>query len=119
MRFLFLIAFLTASTVAARSIELAIELPEAGEISAERIDATYDCGSQAMMSVEYVNAGPVSLAVFAHEGEPVIASNVLSASGARYAAGPFIWWTKGPQASLYDLRNGEDAPPVLECTEQR
>lgn len=118
MRFLFLIAVLAASTVAARSVEIAIELPEADEISAERIDTTYDCGSRAM-SVEYVNAGPVSLAVFAHEGEPVVASNVLSASGARYAAGPFIWWTKGPQASLYDLRNGEDAPPVLECTEQR
>ena len=69
------------------------------------------------LEVDYINAGPVSLAVFVRNGELVVASNVLSGSGARYAGGKYIWWTKGADGSLYDLTQGEDADPVLECSE--
>lgn len=83
----------------------------------DQISIDYDCDGHAM-TVEYYNAGPISLAVFAYEGEPVVASNVLSASGARYAGGRFIWWAKGVEGSLYDLTLGEDAEPVAVCHEK-
>nr|WP_274709250.1 MliC family protein [Nitratireductor luteus] len=87
-----------------------------GEQEVEEIRVDYDCGTFEM-SVDYVNAGPVSLAVFEIDGQPVVASNVISASGARYAGDAFIWWVEGKSASLFDLTAGEDAPPRAECKE--
>jgi membrane-bound inhibitor of C-type lysozyme len=95
--------------------EITIELP--GHVAVERTKIAYDCG-ESSMSVEYVNAGPVSLAVFEHEGEPVVAAAGMSASGVRYAGGTVIWWTKGSEASLYDLTLSEDAAPIAECREK-
>ncbi|URK88916.1 MliC family protein [Rhizobium sp. RCAM05350] len=40
--------------------------------------------------------------------EFVIASNVLSGSGAKYAGGQYVWWTKGDEANLIDAMKGED-----------
>ncbi|WP_034658632.1 MliC family protein [Chelativorans sp. J32] len=116
MRSLFIqAAVLAALTSAAGAAELVIDLP--GDIPVERVAVNYDCGGTPM-SVEYVNAGPVSLAVFDYEGEPVVASAGIAASGVRYAGGKLIWWTKGASASLYDLTEGEDAAPIAECTEK-
>jgi len=102
----------------ASAAELTITLPGDADLAPERIQVTYDCADKSM-DVEYVNAGSVSLASFVVEGEPVVAAIVLSASGARYAGLQYIWWTKGDNASLYDLMQGEDAAPILECTEKR
>jgi membrane-bound inhibitor of C-type lysozyme len=44
-------------------------------------------------------------------------ASVISASGARYASGQWVWWSKGSDASLYDTTLGEDAEAVLTCTE--
>mgnify|MGYP002621020397 FL=1 len=95
--------------------EITIQLPV--DAPADHFQVSYDCGGQSM-TVEYVNAGPVSLAVFSHEGEPVVAANVIAASGARYAGGRFVWWTKGQAGSLYDVTQGEDAAPIAECQEK-
>jgi membrane-bound inhibitor of C-type lysozyme len=43
-------------------------------------------------SVEYINGGGNSLAVLPLSGKSVIFANVLSGSGARYAAQQYIWW---------------------------
>lgn len=95
--------------------EITIQLPV--DASVDHIRVSYDCGGQSM-TVEYVNAGPVSLAVFSHEGEPVVAANVIAASGARYAGGRFVWWTKGQAGSLYDITEGGNAEPIAECREK-
>ena len=42
---------------------------------------------------------------------------MISASGARYAAANYVWWTRGPDAELYDLTLGEDSAPILTCAE--
>lgn len=102
--------------IRAQAAELIIKLPLDGGASVEHQTVRYDCAGQTL-AVEYINAGPVSLAVFAYDGEPVVATNVLSASGARYAGNRFIWWTKGAEGSLYDLTRGEDAAPILQCAE--
>uniref|UniRef100_Q01X78 Periplasmic protein-like protein n=1 Tax=Solibacter usitatus (strain Ellin6076) TaxID=234267 RepID=Q01X78_SOLUE len=60
----------------------------------------YQCDSNAPklglpdgpFQVEYINAGGNSLAVLPISGKPVIFANVLSGSGARYAAQQYIWW---------------------------
>lgn len=47
----------------------------------------------------------------------MIFAAVISGYGARYAAGKWIWWTKGAEANLYDATLAEDAEPVLTCSE--
>lgn len=59
-----------------------------------------------------MNAGPVALALLTMGEEFVVAANVLAGSGARYAGGPYLWWTRGEEASLASLFDGEDAAPT-------
>jgi len=79
----------------------------------------YDCGAETPLAVTYINAAPNFLALvpIADEPEPLLFAAVLSASGVRYAAGKWVWWTKGAEASLYDQTLAEDADPVLTCSE--
>jgi len=100
--------FVLAAT-AANAATITIDVPDAD--GAETIRQTYDCGGTRVEAV-YHNAGSVSLAVLTIGGETVVASNVIAASGARYAGAHYVWWTRGDSADLYDLTKGEDAPPV-------
>ncbi|MFG1463670.1 MliC family protein [Xanthobacter sp. DSM 24535] len=103
------LAIAMSSGSAAQAVELTLTLP--GDAPAQRLTTTYECPGLGTLSAEYVDAGDVSLAILPVEGKSLIFANVLSASGARYASGPFIWWIKGQTAALYDLRKGEDAAP--------
>lgn len=91
--------------------EIAIPLPE--DTPVETSEVRYDCGDHAL-TVTYINAGPVSLAVTQIGDQMLVASNVISGSGARYAGSHYIWWSKGDTADLYDLMQGEDEP-VATC----
>lgn len=91
--------------------EIVIPLPEA--TSVETNEFRYDCGDRTL-AVTYINAGPVSLAVTQIDDQMLVASNVISGSGARYAGSHYIWWSKGDTADLYDLMQGEDEP-VATC----
>lgn len=91
---------------------LTITVPTAQEV--QTIKANYLCGSTTI-AAEYFNAGSVSLVALTLKGEFIVAANVLSGSGARYAGGPYIWWTKGNHADLYDVTQGDNAPPTLSC----
>ncbi|GLK70541.1 MliC family protein [Ancylobacter dichloromethanicus] len=104
---------LAVAPVAARAGEMVIPLPSGSE--AETIQARYDCGAFGTLEAHYFNAPPVALASLSFKGEFVVASNVIAASGARYAGGKYIWWTKGGGADLYDVTLGEDAAPVASC----
>lgn len=79
----------------------------------------YDCGTESPLAVTYVNAAPNFLAIFAapEETGPLVFASVQSGSGARYAAGKWIWWTKSADANLFDATLGDNAEPVLTCTE--
>lgn len=89
--------------------DIVIRLPQG---SATRNVVTYSCEGRTPIRVEYINAGPNALAVVPVAGDTLVFANVLSGSGARYASGPYIWWTKGNKADLYDQRQGEDAKPI-------
>ena len=115
---------------AARFVAAAIALPAAGRAapaaditlptdaaSVDRVEAAYDCEKAGKIAVTYLAAGADSLAVVPVEGGDRIFVAVISGSGARYAAGPYVWWTKGRDASLYDVRAGDDAPAIDTCAE--
>ncbi|WP_246752840.1 META domain-containing protein [Sinorhizobium sp. BG8] len=91
--------------------DIVIHLPQTLSVARETVN--YVCDDGQKLSVEYINAMPISLAVLAIGENTVIASNVLSASGAKYTGGQYEWWTKGEEATLYDLTRGENAPGVV------
>ncbi|OYR20275.1 MliC family protein [Brucella thiophenivorans] len=97
----------------------------AGEITiklADDVDVTenavlYKCGDQ-NVSATYYNAGDNSLVELEMENNTVIAANVLSGSGAKYAGGIYVWWTKGPTADLYNLMDDPEQEKPISCTEE-
>ncbi|MFC5587191.1 MliC family protein [Nitratireductor kimnyeongensis] len=93
----------------AHAATMEIDLPDAESVEAAAV--TYACPG-GDIDVTYYNAGDTSLAVAMIDGTSVVMSNVLAASGAKYAGGPYVWWTKGDDADLYDLMKGEGAEPV-------
>lgn len=82
----------------------------------ERNVVTYQCeGIEEQLAVTYVNAAPNFLAIVPIEGQNLVFVTVLSASGAKYAAGEYEWWNKGAEATLTNLTT-PDAEPTI-CTE--
>ncbi len=74
----------------------------------------YTCATGKILQVTYWNtANGQSFALVPVKGQPMLFVNTLSASGAKYQAGSYTWWTKGPRADLYDATAGENAPPIL------
>lgn len=105
---------LAAPALAAEPLmQVVIPLPG----NAQQDVKTYHCdGIEEPLTVQYVNAAPTFLAFVPIEGQKLIFVNVISASGAKYASGQYVWWTKGASADLYDETKGEDAKPVS-CSE--
>jgi len=90
----------------AQAASVALDLP--GD-AATRETVNYDCGGQ-KIAATYINAGDNSLAVLKIGERVVVTVSVLAASGAKYAGQELIWWTKGEEATLYDLHKGENDP---------
>lgn len=109
---------LTAATLGlfafpAPAVETSMQLVLNLEGNAQRDVVTYQCeGFDDPLTVEYVNAHPIFLALVPVADESLIFVNVISASGARYASGQYVWWTRGSEAQLYDETADEDAEPV-------
>lgn len=97
---------LAGSSMAA---EIRIDVPDSDEVQTSKL--AYMCGEKPV-SADYINAGSVALAVLTLDGETVVASNVIAGSGAKYAGGQYVWWTKGEEATLYDVREGDDAKGI-------
>jgi membrane-bound inhibitor of C-type lysozyme len=111
---LLLAAAATGNAAETERPRIAVTVENAG--SNARTTASYDCAGKEI-EVEYINVEPDHLAIVPVEGEPRIFVMVISGSGARYASGRYIWWSKGTEAWLYDQMQGGDAAPVLTCTE--
>lgn len=99
---------------------LTIPLHPAAQV--QKTSTVYRCsGAQDLLdklpkpfvSVTYLNAGAVSLAVLQVEGETQVFSNVIAASGARYTANRFEWWSKGDTAFFSEV--GLEAAKPLTC----
>ena len=94
-------AAVIAWSALAGASDLTIHLSGSQPLS--RNTAKYQCDAQrakmglpaGIFSVEYINGAGNSLAVVPVGGNSLIFANVVSGSGARYAAGQYIWWDAG------------------------
>lgn len=104
---------------AAAAENLIVRLPG---VKVARIRASFECGADGValglpagpFTVEYLNAGENHLAVLPLHGKQLVFANVISASGARYAAGRYIWWDAGDRGvTLY--AEAIDGHPKADC----
>jgi membrane-bound inhibitor of C-type lysozyme len=101
------LAALSCSTALAGATDVTIHLSGSQPVSRKTVQ--YQCDakaaaiglSAAAFPVEYINGGGNSLAVVPIHGNSLIFANVMSGSGARYAAGQYIWWEAGGSVTLY------------------
>lgn len=93
----------------AQAATISLDLP--GD-EATHQTVNYDCGGQ-KIAATYINAGDNSLAVLTIGDRVVVTVSVIAASGARYAGQELVWWTKGNEATLYDLQKGDSDPGVV------
>jgi membrane-bound inhibitor of C-type lysozyme len=94
-------------SMAAGATELTIQLSGSQPLSHKTV--RYQCDAQgaasglpaAAFTVEYINGAGNSLVVVPVHGSSRIFANITSASGARYAAGQYIWWEAGGAVNFY------------------
>lgn len=122
MRFPVMAAAAVATLVAmapvkAAEVAITLSIPVTGSATVNSNVMAYGCTNDQSVTATYINAGEVSLAVLDIAGTTVVTSNVVAASGARYAGGRYIWWTRGEEADLFDMMaEGGDDMPVAHCT---
>lgn len=111
------VAALFAPAAQAAEATLQIELGTQGDF--ERRAMTYECNDGSSVTATYINAAPNFLAILpvVDEPEPLVFTSVVAGSGVRYVSGIWEWWTKGAEATLHDVTLGQDAEPVLTCSE--
>ncbi|MEF2553024.1 MliC family protein [Aurantimonas sp. A2-1-M11] len=85
---------------------------------AERTRVTYLCRDEAEaepveMVVEYINLPSNSLAILPVNGRATLFVDVISGSGAKYAAGEMVWWTKGRRGDLYSERRSDPSQTTV------
>jgi membrane-bound inhibitor of C-type lysozyme len=117
MRTAVVLALFSALSSQALAAEASLQLGLAINGNAEFKTVTYDCEGIPSFDVEYINAAPNFLAVIPVQTETYVFTAVAAASGVKYVAGNFVWWTKGTDAEWYDISQGEDAPPAFTCSE--
>ena len=83
--------------------------------SFERNIVHYQCEGLEPLAVDFVNAEPNFLAIVPIGGKKLVFVNVMAASGAKYVAGQYEFWTKGTDATLTDLQADPQTP--VACTE--
>jgi membrane-bound inhibitor of C-type lysozyme len=101
------LAALSCGAAVAAASDLTIHLNGSQPVSRKTVQ--YQCDARATaiglpataFPVEYINGAGNSLAVVPVHGNSLIFANVMSGSGARYAAGQYIWWEAGGSVSLY------------------
>ncbi|MBB4075854.1 membrane-bound inhibitor of C-type lysozyme [Bartonella fuyuanensis] len=99
---------------------LVIEVPDDPEPTTKITAYQCDTGtSKERVEATYLNADNISLIDFKWNGKRIIASRSISASGVKYMGGPYIWWTKGNEATLSDLINDPEEKNLIQCVEEQ
>lgn len=102
-----LAVFFISAVVTAKAATVTLDLP--GKLDQQSV--SYACaGSDAKLAVTYYNLPDTQLAVLAVRGTPRAFVSVLAASGAKYASGSTIWWTRGNIADIYDEKTPDVKP---------
>src|ERR1700722_20299223 len=101
------LAALSFSTDLAGASYLTIHLNGSQPVSRKTVQYQCDAKAAALglpataFPVEYINGAGNSLAVVEVQGNSMIFANINSGSGARYAAGQYIWWEAGGAVTFY------------------
>jgi membrane-bound inhibitor of C-type lysozyme len=115
-------AGLVLYALAAKATDLTIHL--AGSTPVSRHIVKFQCDSEGVklglpanvFPVEYLNGGGNSLAILPIGGRSLIFANVISGSGARYAADRYIWWDAGARGvHLYSDFDSVDGKRQSSC----
>ena len=99
----------------------AVSVAHAAQLTVEEIDAdsrqiaVYQCANQKQpVRVSYWHAGNAqSFALVPVNGQQLLFVDTVSASGVRYQAGRYTWWTKGKEGTLLDEIADPKSPPLL------
>jgi membrane-bound inhibitor of C-type lysozyme len=100
-------AALLACSAAAWATDLTLHLNSNQPVNRQTVQYQCDAQGAAMglpagpFSVEYINGGGNSLAIVPVHGGSLIFANVLSGSGARYAAAEYIWWDAAGRSTSF------------------
>jgi len=74
----------------------------------------YQCDGRKSLTVHYSNAkNEQSFALLNVKDRDMLFVNVSAASGSKYVAGQYSWWTKGPQGTLRDDFAGDNGTDLL------
>jgi membrane-bound inhibitor of C-type lysozyme len=112
---LYTVMFMIPALATARDESLAF--PDV--VVANKQVRTYQCDGKKRVSVLYVNATDGdSFAYLPVDGTRHVFVTVMSGSGAKYASGPYVWWTKGPQGNLTREGDSGATPLLANCVEQ-
>jgi membrane-bound inhibitor of C-type lysozyme len=104
---LMIMAALGCTTAVAGATDLTIHLKGTQPLSRKTVQ--YQCDAKAAgiglpagaFPVEYINGAGNSLVIVPVHETSLIFANVSSGSGARYAAGQYIWWEAGGAVTFY------------------
>ena len=110
------LAFAGLAASAAHAAPLTVREFDAGA----RRTVVYQCENENRpVRVSYwLAANGQSFALVPVNGERFLFVDAVAASGVRYQAGRYTWWTKGREATLRDEMADEKAPPLLSgCVE--
>ncbi|KVF76915.1 hypothetical protein WS75_11045 [Burkholderia sp. FL-7-2-10-S1-D7] len=99
----------------------AVSVAHAAQLTVEEIDADsrqqalYQCANEKQpVRVSYWRAGNgQSFALVPVNGQQLLFVDTVSASGVRYQAGRYTWWTKGKEGTLRDEIADQNAAPLL------
>ena len=74
----------------------------------------YRCEDGKSLQVAYFNQHDgQGFAVLTVEGRRLLFVDTVAASGVRYVACRYVWWTKGDHGDLYDAMAGANAHPLV------
>lgn len=86
---------------AVESVNKTIQSHTAFQVKDEKA-VHYACRGGKTLAVSYFTVNDTPLASTSVRDKSLIFVNVVSASGTKYASGPYILWNKGNDAQLYD-----------------
>lgn len=111
-----------AAMGAMASLAATVAMADALNVPEIPVDATlarnYQCQGGKSLKVTYYNTqGGQSFALLLVKDKAMLFVDTLTASGVKYVAGHYAWWTKGNHGDLYDLMAGPNAAPIMAgCT---
>lgn len=86
------------------------------KVSQQRV--IYRCAGDVRVPVRYLNTDAGALAYLPAGGRKLLFVSVQAASGVKYVAGRYVWWSKGNEAFLEDMMQDESGEPILKDCRQ-